>query len=298
MKALEVDRSRRYETALALADDLQRYLRQEPVTARPPTLSYQFSKFVRRHRVQAVAASVAILALVVGAIAAGVGLVRATRAEATARQEAATSKQVSDFLVRLFTLSNPDEAPGKPTTVRELLERGAGGIETDLKGQPVVQANLFGTISKVYEALGQYPESKRFAEKALALPHASGADGELQTAAVLLHPIHFDEHFASQSQHGRCLVNGTLVFALTVGMSVRDVSETAIANLEYEKVLHLAPTFHGDTIYAESEILEVTPSQSKPDRGVVYLETRAVNQKGERVLSLRRRVLIPRRPAS
>jgi eukaryotic-like serine/threonine-protein kinase len=186
MKALEVDRSRRYETALALADDLQRYLRQEPVTARPPTLSYQFSKFVRRHRVQAVAASVAILALVVGAIAAGVGLVRATRAEATARQEAATSKQVSDFLVRLFTLSNPNEAPGKPTTVRELLERGAGGIETDLKGQPVVQANLFGTISKVYEALGQYPESKRFAEKALALPHASGADGELQTAAVLL----------------------------------------------------------------------------------------------------------------
>jgi acyl dehydratase len=111
-------------------------------------------------------------------------------------------------------------------------------------------------------------------------------------------PLHFDEHFASQSPHGRCLVNGTLVFALTVGMSVRDVSEAAIANLEYEKVLHLAPTFHGDTIYAESEILEVTPSQSKPDRGVVYLETRAVNQKGERVLSLRRRVLIPRRPAS
>ena len=186
MKALEVDRGRRYATALALADDLQRYLRQEPVTARPPTLQYQFSKFVRRHRVQAVAASVAILALVVGAIAAGVGMVRATRAEATARQEAATSKQVSDFLVRLFTLSNPDEAPGKPTTVRELLERGAGGIETDLKGQPVVQANLFGTISKVYEALGQYPESKRFAEKALALPHATGAEGELQTATVLL----------------------------------------------------------------------------------------------------------------
>ena len=85
MKALEVDRGRRYETALALADDLQRYLRQEPVTARPPTLQYQFSKFVRRHRVQVVAASVAILALVVGAIAAGVGMVRATRAEATAR---------------------------------------------------------------------------------------------------------------------------------------------------------------------------------------------------------------------
>lgn len=111
-------------------------------------------------------------------------------------------------------------------------------------------------------------------------------------------PLHFDEHFASQSQHGKCLVNGTLVFALTVGMSVRDISETAIANLEYEKVLHLKPTYHGDTIYAESDVLEVTPSSTKSDRGIVYVETRAVNQRGETVLSLRRRVMIPRRPTS
>src|SRR5216110_3460441 len=55
-------------------------------------------------------------------------------------------------------------------------------------------------------------------------------------------PLHLDEHFASQSEHGRCLVNGTLVFALAVGMSVRDISENALANLEYEKVVHLGPT--------------------------------------------------------
>jgi acyl dehydratase len=91
-------------------------------------------------------------------------------------------------------------------------------------------------------------------------------------------------------------VNGTLVFALAVGMSVRDVSENAIANLEYEKVLHLGPTYHGDTLYAESDILEVTPSATRSDRGVVYLETRARNQRDEVVLSLRRRVLVPRRP--
>jgi acyl dehydratase len=110
-------------------------------------------------------------------------------------------------------------------------------------------------------------------------------------------PLHFDEHFASQSQYGRCLVNGTLVFAITVGMTVREISENAIANLEYEKVVHQGPTFHGDTIYAESEVLEVTPSATKPDRGVVYVETRTRNQKGEQVMSLRRRVLVPRRPA-
>lgn len=109
-------------------------------------------------------------------------------------------------------------------------------------------------------------------------------------------PLHFDEHYASQSQHGRCLVNGILVFAIAVGMSVREVSQNAIANLEYESVKHLGPTFHGDTIYAETTVLAKTESESKPDRGVVYVETRAVNQKGECVLSLRRRVLIPKRP--
>ncbi len=111
-------------------------------------------------------------------------------------------------------------------------------------------------------------------------------------------PLHFDEHYASQSQHGQCLVNGVLVFAITVGMSVRDISQNAIANLEYENVRHLGPTFHGDTIYAESEILAQTPSASKPDRGVIYVETRTWNQKQEQVLSLRRRVLLPKRARS
>ncbi|MBI1817746.1 MAG: MaoC family dehydratase [Deltaproteobacteria bacterium] len=111
-------------------------------------------------------------------------------------------------------------------------------------------------------------------------------------------PIHFDDHYASQTQHGKCLVNGILVFAITVGMSVRDVSQTALANLEYETVKHLGPTFHGDTIYAETEVLETIPSKSRDDRGVLYVETRAWNQKNEPVLSLRRKVLVPRRPKS
>jgi itaconyl-CoA hydratase len=62
-------------------------------------------------------------------------------------------------------------------------------------------------------------------------------------------PLHFDEHYASQTQHGRCLVNGVLVFAVAVGMSVADMSLNAIANLEYESVKHLAPSFHGDTLF-------------------------------------------------
>ena len=65
------------------------------------------------------------------------------------------------------------------------------------------------------------------------------------------HPIHFDDAYAADSQHGRCLVNGTLVFSVVVGMSVSDVSERCIANLDYEAVKHLGPVFAGDTLYAD-----------------------------------------------
>ncbi|MGH7932387.1 MAG: MaoC family dehydratase [Candidatus Binataceae bacterium] len=109
-------------------------------------------------------------------------------------------------------------------------------------------------------------------------------------------PLHFDAAFAARSQHGKCLVNGLLVIALVTGMSVKDISENAIANLEYESIRHLAPSFNGDTLYAETTVVEVTPSKTKSDRGVVYVETHGLNQNGERVLVLRRKVLIPRRP--
>ncbi|MEA2648449.1 MAG: hypothetical protein QOG61_884 [Candidatus Binataceae bacterium] len=110
-------------------------------------------------------------------------------------------------------------------------------------------------------------------------------------------PIHFDAAYAAKSQHGRCLVNGLLVIATVTGMSVKDVSENAIAALEYESIRHTAPTFAGDTLYAETTVLEVTPSSSKPDRGIIYVETHGLNQNGEQVLTLRRRVLVPRRPS-
>ena len=110
------------------------------------------------------------------------------------------------------------------------------------------------------------------------------------------HPLHIDEHYASKTQHKQRLVNGTLVFSLVVGMSVADISGLAIANLEYEEVKHVKPVFHGDSIYAESRVLDKHESQGKPDRGVVYIETKGYNQNNEVVLTLKRRVLIPKKP--
>ena len=110
------------------------------------------------------------------------------------------------------------------------------------------------------------------------------------------HPLHTNEHYAeTQTQFKRNVVVGKLVYSLALGMSVPDVSGKAIANLEVESLKHTAPMFHGDTLYAETTVVDVTPSSSKPDRGVVTVETRGYNQDGTEVLFFRRKVLIPRR---
>jgi acyl dehydratase len=112
------------------------------------------------------------------------------------------------------------------------------------------------------------------------------------------HPLHINDEYARQSQQGRNVVVGPLVYSLALGMSVGDISGKAIANLATEELTHPAPVFHGDTLYAQSEVLEVRPSQSKSDRGVVRVKTDVFNQRSELVASFKRAVLVPRRPGS
>jgi acyl dehydratase len=109
------------------------------------------------------------------------------------------------------------------------------------------------------------------------------------------HPLHINDVYAKQSQQGRNVVVGPLVYSLALGMSVSDVSGKAIANLATEELKHPAPVFHGDTLFCESEVLEVKPSQSKPDRGTVRVHTRVLNQDGVLVAEFKRLVLVPRK---
>ncbi|HKX25175.1 MAG TPA: MaoC family dehydratase [Actinomycetota bacterium] len=112
------------------------------------------------------------------------------------------------------------------------------------------------------------------------------------------HPLHTDAHYAeTQSQFKRNVVVGNLVYSVALGMSVPDVSGRAIANLEVESLLHTSPMFHGDTLYAETTVVDKKESSSKPDRGVVTVETRGYNQDGAEVVSFRRKVLVPKRGA-
>jgi itaconyl-CoA hydratase len=107
------------------------------------------------------------------------------------------------------------------------------------------------------------------------------------------HPLHFDAAYAASTEFGRPLVNSCLTLAIVVGMSVRDVSQAAIANLGFERVELPAPVFHGDTLYAHSDVVAMRLSRSNPTRGIVTVETRGVNQDGTEVLRLRRSVLVP-----
>jgi non-specific serine/threonine protein kinase/serine/threonine-protein kinase len=169
MKAMESDRNRRYQTANALAFEIKRHLNEEPVLACPPSVRYRFSKFVRRHKAAVTASALVGVALVIGAALATIGMVRATRAERTAASEAEAARQVSDFLVGLFEVSDPGEARGNSITAREILDRGATDISADLAGQPVVQARLMATMGNVYRALGLYDEAAPLLEQSLAV---------------------------------------------------------------------------------------------------------------------------------
>ena len=112
------------------------------------------------------------------------------------------------------------------------------------------------------------------------------------------HPVHLDNNYAEEQVHGKILVVGTLVFSLGVGLTVADISGKAIANLGYEEIKHLHPTFIGDTIYAKTKVLDKKASKSKSDRGVVSVITYVYNQDNIDVLSFKRSVLIKKKASN
>ena len=108
-------------------------------------------------------------------------------------------------------------------------------------------------------------------------------------------PLHFDAHYAAQTEWGRPLVDSTFTLALVTGQSVADVSQNVMANLGWDEVRLPHPVFEGDTIYSESEVLEARESRSRPNVGVVKVATRGYNQDGAVVITFTRTLLVYRR---
>ena len=109
------------------------------------------------------------------------------------------------------------------------------------------------------------------------------------------HPLHFDREYARHSEFGQPIVNSALTLAVVTGMSVSDVSQKAIANLGWTDIVMPAPVFNGDTLYAESEVLDKRESKSRPTQGIVTIETRARKADGTLVMTFKRTMLIPKR---
>jgi itaconyl-CoA hydratase len=108
-------------------------------------------------------------------------------------------------------------------------------------------------------------------------------------------PLHFDTHYAAQTEFGRPLVNSCLTLALVTGQSVTDISQRVMANLGWDEVRLPHPVFDGDTIYSQSEVLEKRESRSRPSVGIVTVKTTGFNQDGVVVITFRRTLLVYRR---
>jgi tetratricopeptide (TPR) repeat protein len=167
MKAIEKDRSRRYETANGLAMDVKRYLADEPVVAGPPSKAYRARKFIRRHRVAVTAAF--LLAVILLAFGSGMAMLYLQSEANLSRALAAEqeSSQISEFLLELFNVSNPEVARGEEITARQLLDEGARRIESELAGQPLLQARLMNTMGSAYRDLGVYEPSEELLRASL-----------------------------------------------------------------------------------------------------------------------------------
>ncbi len=185
MKAMAKDRTQRYASASELAADVTRYLRSEPVMAGPPSAMYRLRKYVRRHKVGVAAAALVIAALIIGITGTTIGLLKAVKAERKAREEAETTQRVSDFLVDLFEVSDPSEARGNTITAREILDKGAGKIESELQNQPRIQSRFMETIGRVYRNLGLYDLAAAILEKSLSIKRSEYGEEHLEVAASL-----------------------------------------------------------------------------------------------------------------
>jgi len=170
MKALEKNRTRRYETASSFAGDIEHFLNNEPVAARPPTPLYRFQKLVRRHQVVFTASTAVAVAIVAGLVVSTGLFFREQAARRDADREARRSQEVALFLEDMLKGVGPAVALGRDTTLlREILDKTLARVTNDLKDQPEVQAEICNTLGEVYRALGQSGKAEQLHRSARSL---------------------------------------------------------------------------------------------------------------------------------
>ena len=186
-KALKKDAAERYASVTALADDLRRFLRREPITARPDTLRYRAVTFVRRHA-RGVSAAAAVVVLLAGLTAYHTARLQTERDRA--EREAAKARKTSDVLTGLLTAADPYDIRGSRTdpTIRGVLDAGAAQVQREFAGQPELQTGMLTVLGRIYRRLGVYDKAQPLLEQALASGNST-VDPDRVDLAQTLHDL-------------------------------------------------------------------------------------------------------------
>lgn len=148
------------------------------------------------------------------------------------------------------------------------------------------------------ETFGRYYEDFKVGDTYQHRPGRTITDSDNTWFTLLTmntHPLHFDTEYAKASEFGKIVVSSPLTLSILVGMSVSDVSQKAIANLGWTQINLTAPVFVGDTLYAETQVLDKRESKSRPTQGIVTVATRGCNQDGKEICNFERKMLIPKK---
>ena len=237
MKAIARERAERYGSAAELAADVARHLRNEPVLASPPSTRYRISKFIRRHKAGAGSALVLVLALVGGIVGTTLEARRANSEAHRANREAEVARQVSDLLVKLFEVSDPDEARGNTITARELLDIGAEKVERELAKQPLIQARLMDAIGTVYGQLGLYQQATSLLEKGLLIRQNLLEEDHLELAASLHNLAGLYYHQGDYERAEQLLLRALEIREIELGGNHREVASSlnSLVNVYHDR---------------------------------------------------------------
>jgi non-specific serine/threonine protein kinase/serine/threonine-protein kinase len=193
LKALEKDRARRYGTPMELVADIQRYLNNEPIVARPASTAYRLRKYVRRHRVSVAVAAGLVLLLAGFAATQAVQVRRVKRERDRATRERDRANRITDFLEQIFKVSNPSEARGNSITARELLDKASREIDSGLASDPEMQAQMLQVMGDVYRNLGLYGQAEPLLNRSVEIrqrllgPNDPATLDAMSSLALLVH---------------------------------------------------------------------------------------------------------------
>ncbi|HYZ85640.1 MAG TPA: serine/threonine-protein kinase, partial [Bryobacteraceae bacterium] len=304
-KALEKERSRRYQQVSEFVDDLVRFRNREPIRARPPSKLYQLRKLYDRYRVAFVASAAFLLLLITTIISLSIMNTRLTRETERANREARTAREVAAFMVKLFDDADPMKSRGPRLTAREVLDEGVNNIERDLADQPEVQAQLMRSMGNAYRSLSDWDRSKALLEKALKLTTRTYGNDSLEHAKALtdLGDFYRDKRDHRQAEpllrrakdilekRGQAQTNRMAEVLNDLGLVMDDRGRGPEAERLFKQALSireaLLPPDHASTLVLKSNLASVLAKNGDPIGGIGLFE---------QVIAARRRTLGPNHP--